>query len=88
MRSFLKAIGFVIINVLSVPFLHAQETTLSVGTAGNITATNSLAGNTTSESISTAQIDSVLRVVAPGAFGQNFTRDKTNKMGTSNNPLI
>jgi hypothetical protein len=80
MRSFLKAIGFVIINVLSVPFLHAQETTLSVGTAGNITATNSLAGNTTSESISTAQIDSVLRVVAPGAFGQNFTRDKANKV--------
>ncbi len=59
---------------------QAQETTLSVGTAGNITATNSLAGNTTTETISTAQIDGVLRVVAPGAFGQNFTRDRANKV--------
>lgn len=58
----------------------AQDTTVRVGTAGNITATNSLAGNTVSESISTAQIDSVLRVVAPGTFGQNFTRDKANKV--------
>ena len=59
---------------------QAQETTLSVGTAGNITATNSLAGNTTAETISTAQIDGVLRLVAPGAFGQNFTRDRANKV--------
>jgi hypothetical protein len=59
---------------------YAQETRVLVGAAGNITATNSLAGNTTSESISTAQIDSVLRVVAPSAFGQNFTRDKANKV--------
>lgn len=62
--------------------LHAQETTITVGTAGNITATNSLAGNTASESLSTAQVDGVLRVVAPSAFGQNFTRDKANKVFT------
>ena len=76
--------------------LSAQETTLTVGTAGNITAvgfrvipigTNNGAtlvrfetGNTIGESVSTAQIDNVLRVTAPGTFGQNFTRDKANKL--------
>lgn len=80
MRSILAAIGVISLNLASVSVLHAQETTISVGTAGNITATNSLAGNTTSESISTAQVDGVLRVVAPGLFGQNFTRDRANKV--------
>jgi hypothetical protein len=65
---------------LSAGSAQAQETVLTVGTAGNITATSSLGGNTTSESLSTAQIDGVLRVVAPSTFGQNFTRDKANKV--------
>ena len=80
MRYLAKSLIFSI-AVVSLPInLMAQETTLSVGTAGNITATNSLLGNTTAETISTAQIDGVLRVVAPGAFGQNFTRDRANKV--------
>lgn len=65
---------------MSATAAHAQETTVRVGTAGNITATSSLAGNIASESLSTAQVDSVLRIVAPGTFGQNFTRDKANKV--------
>jgi hypothetical protein len=55
------------------------ETTLTVGVAGNITSTRSLSGGVSSETISTAQIDGVLRAVAPSTFGQNFTRDKANK---------
>lgn len=70
------------LTAFAVAPLHAQETTITVGTAGNITTTNSLAGNTASESLSTAQLDGVLRVVAPSAFGQNFTRDKANKVFT------
>jgi hypothetical protein len=80
MRRLIASIGFVLASFLPSSALQAQETTFTVGTAGNITATSSLAGNTTSESISTAQIDGVLRVVAPGAFGQNFTRDRANKV--------
>jgi hypothetical protein len=80
MRFFAVVTSILCVSVGLVAPAHAQETRVLVGTAGNITATNSLAGNTTSESISTAQIDSVLRVVAPGAFGQNFTRDKANKV--------
>lgn len=80
MRNVIASLGLIFSTLISIAPLHAQETTIKVGTAGNITATNSLAGNTTSESLSTAQVDSVLRVVAPGAFGQNFTRDKANKV--------
>ncbi len=80
MRKFLASVGLLVLPLFSVTALHAQETTVVVGTAGNITATNSLAGNTSTESLSTAQIDGVLRVVAPGAFGQNFTRDRANKV--------
>lgn len=58
------------------------ETVITVGFAGggNLTASNSLSGNVATESLSTAQVDSVLRVVAPNSFGQNFTRDKANKI--------
>lgn len=58
------------------------ETTISVGFAGgaNLAASNSLNGNVATESLSTAQVDNVLRVVAPNTFGQNFTRDKANKI--------
>jgi hypothetical protein len=80
MRFFAAATSILCVSVGLIAPAYAQETRVLVGTAGNITATNSLAGNTTSESISTAQIDGVLRVVAPGAFGQNFTRDKANKV--------
>lgn len=80
MRNVIASLGLIFSTLISIAPLHAQETTIKVGTAGNITATNSLAGNTTSESLSTAQVDSVLRIVAPGAFGQNFTRDKANKV--------
>jgi hypothetical protein len=80
MRFFAAVTSILCVSVGLIPPAYAQETRVLVGTAGNITATNSLAGNTTSESISTAQIDGVLRVVAPGAFGQNFTRDKANKV--------
>ena len=80
MSRFAAVLAFVGFLLVAPVVAHAQETTLSVGTAGNITATNSLAGNTTEETISTAQIDGVLRVVAPGAFGQNFTRDRANKV--------
>lgn len=80
MRSVFAAVAIILTNLISAPLLYAQETIISVGTAGNITATNSLAGNTSTESISTAQVDGVLRVVAPGLFGQNFTRDKANKV--------
>lgn len=80
MRKLLASIGLLIAPLLPMGSLHAQETTVVVGTAGNITATNSLAGNTSTESLSTAQVDGVLRVVAPGAFGQNFTRDRANKV--------
>ncbi len=80
MRRILAAIGIISANLALTSGLHAQETTIRVGTAGNITATNSLSGNTSTESLSTAQVDGVLRVVAPGFFGQNFTRDKANKV--------
>jgi hypothetical protein len=80
MRNVIASLGLIFSTLISIAPLHAQETTIKVGTAGNITATNSLAGNTTSESLSTAQVDSVLRIVAPSAFGQNFTRDKANKV--------
>lgn len=79
-RRLMTRLGLVLLPLTSIAPLHAQETTIIVGTAGNITATNNLAGNTTSESLSTTQVDGVLRVVAPGAFGQNFTRDKANKV--------
>jgi hypothetical protein len=85
----------VFLNMIAAAPLLVQETTLTVGTAGNITAvvfrvipigTNNGAtlvrfetGNSVGESISTAQIDNIPCVVAPGIFGQNFTRDKTNK---------
>ncbi len=74
------AVGLLTLSFFSVSSLHAQETTIIVGTVGNITSTNSLAGNTSTESLSTAQVDGVLRAVAPGAFGQNFTRDRANKV--------
>jgi hypothetical protein len=80
MRSAFAVIGIILINMFSVPQLQAQETTFTIGIPGNITATNSVTGNITGQTISTAQIDSVLRTVAPGAFGQNFTRDKANKV--------
>ena len=80
MSRFAALLACVSFGLVAPMAAQAQETTLSVGTAGNITATNSLAGNTTTETISTAQIDGVLRVVAPGAFGQNFTRDRANKV--------
>lgn len=79
-RRLMTRLGLVLLLLTSIAPLHAQETTIIVGTAGNITATNNLAGNTTSESLSTTQVDGVLRVVAPGAFGQNFTRDRANKV--------
>lgn len=78
MRRFLTL--FVPIIFLCSSGVRAQETTLTVGIPGNIATTNSIAGAISSESLSTAQIDSVLRVVAPGAFGQNFTRDRANKL--------
>jgi hypothetical protein len=80
MRKLVAALGLMVLPLLTFAPLHAQETTVVVGTAGNITATNSLAGNTSTESLSTAQVDGVLRAVAPGAFGQNFTRDRANKV--------
>ena len=80
MRNLIASFGLIFLALTSIAPLHAQETTITVGTAGNITATNSLSGNTSSESLSTAQVDGVLRVVAPGAFGQNFTRDKANRV--------
>jgi hypothetical protein len=60
--------------------VEAQETTLTVGTAGNITSTGSFSGQFVGESLSTNQIDSVLRNVAPQTFGTNFTRDRANKL--------
>jgi hypothetical protein len=80
MRNLIASLGLIILTITSITPLHAQETTITVGTAGNITAANSLSGNTSSESLSTAQVDAVLRVVAPSAFGQNFTRDKANRV--------
>jgi hypothetical protein len=80
--KYLLQVGFVLSALLiftRTQILHAQETTIVVGIAGNVAATNSILGNTVSESISTAKIDNVLRVVAPNTFGQNFTRDKANK---------
>jgi hypothetical protein len=59
--------------------LQAQETLLTVGVPGDIPSTNSLKGNISGETISTAQIDGVLRTVAPSTFGQNFTRDRANR---------
>lgn len=82
MRKLIAAVGFILASFLSGAGLHAQETTFTVGTAGNVTATSSDAGNISGETISTAQIDSLLRSLAPGTFGQNFTRDKANKAFT------
>jgi hypothetical protein len=79
MRKLIAAVGFILASFLSGAGLHAQETTFTVGTAGNVTATSSDAGNISGETISTEQIDSLLRLLAPGTFGQNFTRDKANK---------
>jgi hypothetical protein len=76
LRQFIIAIA-VIVGFTS-PVV-AQETLLTIGVPGDITATNSLNGNVLGETISTAQIDTVLRTVAPGAFGQNFTRDRANR---------
>lgn len=58
----------------------AQETVVEVGTPGELATTNALTGTSATESLSTAQIDGVLRTVAPDRFGQNFTRDKANKV--------
>lgn len=52
--------------------VSAQETTFSLGTSnGAIQST---------ETLSTSQIDGVLRIAAPSVFGQNFTRDRSNKL--------
>jgi hypothetical protein len=59
---------------------EAQETTITVGTAGNITSTNSFSGQVVGETLSTVQVDGVLQRVAPGTFGNNFTRDRANKL--------
>jgi hypothetical protein len=82
MRKIFIAIVLALSPLVALTPLHAQETTVSVGFAGggNLTAGTSITGNVATESLSTAQIDSVLRVVAPGTFGQNFTRDKANKI--------
>jgi hypothetical protein len=74
----LKVIATVAFLILSVMQAKAQETLLTIGTAGNVTATNSPAGSVSGQTVSTAEIDSRLRNVAPGLFGQNFTRDKAN----------
>jgi hypothetical protein len=79
MRGSSKVIAILVFALLPFTPLQAQETLLTVGVPGNITATNSISGNVSGETISTAQIDGVLRTVAPSAFGQNFTRDKANK---------
>jgi hypothetical protein len=69
-------INFASVLSLLVSFtpLQAQETTLTIGTPKMATLS--------SEGVSTAQVDSVLRNVAPSTFGQNFTRDKANKVFT------
>jgi hypothetical protein len=82
MRKIFTAVVLLLSPLVALTPIHAQETTVSVGFAGggSLTAGTSITGNVATESLSTAQVDSVLRVVAPGTFGQNFTRDKANKI--------
>jgi hypothetical protein len=58
----------------------AQETQLKIGAASNITSTNSLMGSTVSVVLSTSEVDAFLGAFAPAVFGNNFTRDKSNKV--------
>jgi hypothetical protein len=58
----------------------AQETTLTIGKAGDITTTNGTNGRTQGLIISTATIDPVLNAVDPGRFGPGYTRGKANAL--------
>lgn len=80
MLKFQTGFGLVILQLTSITPLQAQETTLTIGIPDNSTAVTSAAGGIAGQTISTAQIDSVLRNVAPSTFGQNFTRDRANKI--------
>jgi hypothetical protein len=80
MRKSLIVFGLFFSQISFVTPVNAQETTITVGIPNNSTAVSSASGAISGQTISTAQIDSVLRIVAPGTFGQNFTRDKANKI--------
>jgi hypothetical protein len=64
----------VVLFVMSATAVQAQETTLTLGVP-EVAAANGLSATT----ISTADVDLILRTRAPSLFGQNFTRDKANK---------
>lgn len=70
-RFVASTIAFAALFSINPVVVHAQETVFTIGTPNMTTVST--------ESLSTAQIDGVLRSVAPSAFGQNFTRDKANK---------
>jgi hypothetical protein len=72
----LKCVGLTFgLLLMSVTTAKAQETTLTFGVP-EIVAANGVSATT----ISTADVDLVLRSRAPSLFGQNFTRDKANKV--------
>ena len=79
MSRFAALLAFVGFLLVAPVVAHAQETTFTIGVPGNIAGTNSPNSVIAGQTISTAQVDSVLRTVAPSTFGQNFTRDKANK---------
>ncbi len=82
MRMLFAKLSVLVVSTLFSASLQAQETVISVGTPESSVSGNLFIQRIASDNLSTAQIDGVLRNVAPSTFGQNFTRDKANKVFT------
>lgn len=80
MRILVAKLSLLIVSTLSSVSLQAQETIISIGTPESRVEDNLFIQRIASDSLSTAQVDAVLRNVAPSIFGQNFTRDRANKV--------